>query len=166
MGAHNNVADALSRKNDLQDETLTKFILSTYPSQAPTSFQINPIPQEISSWLTSWLLKCSEIMASHKTQETKSQGRGRDGRSTQKLLNTTMTFGLPTSLCKNEQPSWELSPQRSGDANFPELMKKTWQLQQYWIPWQSWVRSLGQTWGTTPHMAMEQTDSTHPSQDN
>jgi hypothetical protein len=166
MGVHNNVADALSRKNDVQDEILTKFIVSTYPSQVLTSFQIKPIPQEISSWLTSWLLKCNEIMASHKIQETKSQGHGRDGRSTQKLLNTIRTFGLPTSPCKNEQPSWELSPQPSEDDNFPERMRKTWQLQQYRRPWQSWVRSLGQTWGTTPHLAMEQMDSTHPLPDN
>jgi hypothetical protein len=164
-GARNNVADALSRKNDLQDTALTQFILSTYPSQVPISFHIKPLHKEIHSWLTSWLHSCKEITVSRKTQEIKRQGYGKDGKNMPKSSDMTMTFGLPTSPYKNEQPSWEPLPQPSKDVNFLDQVK-TWQLQQCKRPWQSWVRSLGQTWGTTPHMATEKKVSTHPSQDN
>jgi hypothetical protein len=161
-GERNGVADALSRKEELSDIELTHFIRSTYPFQVPASFQILPLQQEILSWLTSWLHSCKEIMVSPRTQEIKKLESGGGGRNIRDSSIMNTISGLHTLHQVNEQPSWELSPQPSDDANFLDLTKRIWQQQQYKRPWANWVRSLGQTWGTTPRMVMDPVDSTQP----
>ena len=59
-GWENNVTDALSRDFDCSDNELTQIIRYTCPSQIPRNFQIVPLPNKISSWLTSLLLKLTE----------------------------------------------------------------------------------------------------------
>ena len=56
-GKENNVADALSRDFDRSACELTNILHKTCPSQLPKHFQIAPLPNEISSWLTALLLK-------------------------------------------------------------------------------------------------------------
>jgi hypothetical protein len=50
-GQKNVVADLLSRHFTSSHDKLSSFIISNYPSQAPQSFQIYPLPPEILSWL-------------------------------------------------------------------------------------------------------------------
>jgi hypothetical protein len=157
-GIQNNVADALSRKFDFTDEDLTKFILSNIPSQVPNSLRIYPILPEISYWVICWLQKYKEIMESQKIQETKKQECGEDGWNTQNLSNSSTISGLKASHLKIEQDLWEHLPQYCKEDSFLAQMKKTWQQEQCKRPWQNWVRSLWQTWGTTPHMVWEPTD--------
>jgi hypothetical protein len=161
-GVRNNVADALSRKNELSDSSLTEFICTTYPSQVSTSFQIKQLPQEISSWLTSWLLKCKETTASQRIQKIKKLEFGSDGKNMPDSLSTNTTSGCATLPFQKEQLSWEPLQLQSDDANFLDQTKRIWQQEQCKRPWQNWVRSLGQTWGTTPHMVMDQMDSIQP----
>ena len=52
-GKANVVTDALSRTFDCSDESLTKKLISLYPSQVPANFNIYPLPTEIKSWLCS-----------------------------------------------------------------------------------------------------------------
>jgi hypothetical protein len=56
-GRKNNLADALSRDFDRSDIALIQIPRDTCPSQLPQHFQIAPLPNEISSWLTSLLQK-------------------------------------------------------------------------------------------------------------
>jgi hypothetical protein len=46
-GIYNNVADALSRRTDLSDNDLTKFICTNFPPQVPRSIKICPLLQVI-----------------------------------------------------------------------------------------------------------------------
>jgi hypothetical protein len=77
-GIYNNVADALSRRFDLTDEDLTKFIHLSFPSQVPRAFKIYPLPQNLSSWAICWLQKYNEITEIRKTQETRKLESGKD----------------------------------------------------------------------------------------
>ena len=159
-GISNNVADALSRKNDMSDGDLTKFICSTYPNQVPASFQIYPVHQEICSWVIYWLQICREMKASRKTQRIRRVEPGNDGLNMQGASDLTMTSGLPTSCLNTESLLWEPSQPHLGEDNFLNQTKNAWLRQQSKRPWQNWVRSLGQTWGTTPHMEQDQLDYT------
>jgi len=51
LGQKNVVADLLSRHFTSSHDKLSSFIISNYPSQAPQTFQIYPLPPEILSWL-------------------------------------------------------------------------------------------------------------------
>jgi hypothetical protein len=141
-----------TRRNDLSDSELTNFIRFTYQHQVPTSFQIYPVHQEISSWVIYWLQTCKEMKASPKTQKTKSAEHGNVGMNTLGASDSMMMSGLPFSCLNNESKSWEPLPPHLEDDNFLSQTKKAWSLQQSKRPWQNWVRSLGHTWGTTPHM--------------
>jgi hypothetical protein len=56
-GRENNVADALLHDFACSDTALTQILRDTCPSQLPQNFHIAPLPNEISSWLTSLLQK-------------------------------------------------------------------------------------------------------------
>jgi hypothetical protein len=62
---------------------------------------------------------------------------------------------LTSSYHPNVYKLLELSPLPLEGDNFLTQTNNAWLLQQSKRPWQNWVRSLGQTWGTTPHMEME-----------
>ncbi len=151
-GISNCVADALSRKHDMTDKDLTDFICSTYHHQVPTSFQIYPVHPEICSWVTYWLQICKETKASHKIQKIRKAELGNDGQNMPDVLDLMMMSGLPTSCLTNESTLWEHLQLPSEEDSFLNQTKRAWSLQQSKRPWQNWVRSLGQTWGTTPHM--------------
>ncbi len=56
-GRESNVAAALLSDFDRSDDNLTQILRNTCPSQLPHHFQIVPLPNEISSWLTLLLQK-------------------------------------------------------------------------------------------------------------
>ncbi len=153
QGIHNNVADALSRLHHLSPSDLYHHILSNYPSQVPSTFQLVQIPQEIFYWTISWLQKINDPKELAQEQKEKNIEFGTDGQSTAKsfAMNTTCSYKtyLPDSELDSLAP---LLPPCEGD-NFPSRMKDHWERAQWKRSWQNWVRSLGQTWGTTPPMA-------------
>jgi hypothetical protein len=154
-GEKNVVADYLSRNFIYTNDQLTSFILSSFPHQVPPSFTISPLPPDILLWLTSWLRKCREREALQKIQEKKSPEFGVDGSITQNALILNQTFGYKNLPQRAEQSSSVLLQRHSGEDSFQDLTKQIWQRQQCKRPLQSWVRFLGQTWGTTPHMAKD-----------
>ncbi len=81
-GEENIIADALSRKNFLTDAQLTEHLRSTVPTQVPSSFKIVPLPNEISSWLTSLLLKLPVNEQYKKAHTQTTPGHGSDGQNT------------------------------------------------------------------------------------
>jgi hypothetical protein len=54
-GASNKSSDALSRRFNLSDKSLSSFISSLCPNQVPVSFRICPVHPMIDCWMTSWL---------------------------------------------------------------------------------------------------------------
>ena len=158
-GAYNNVADALSRHNELTDHVLTSFILQHFPDQVPPTFRIDPLPPSITSW-TTWLLQKNKEHTESKTkQKRKKLESGTDGKPIWHASKTVTTLTFNSSNPSCEQESSAPSPPHSDEETFPEKIKKTWVEAQSKRPWQSWVRCLGQTWGSTPTMA--QMDNQH-----
>ena len=165
-GIHNNVADALSRMHHYSPEDLTHHILSSFPSQVPITFHIVPLLPEISSWMISWLQKIKDPQESVKEQKTRNTESGIDGVNTAVLLKTSTTPSYKTYLQNSELDySAPLQPLYEEDS-FLNRTKDLWLQAQWKRPWQNWVRSLGQTWGTTPPMATRMEGSIPALQDN
>ncbi len=162
-GINNKVADTLSRLHDYSPESLTTFISQHYPSQVPPTFHLAPLPQEISSWVTSWLQSIKEPTESGKEQKEKKTEFGRDGANTVASSAMNKTCSLPIYPQDSEPDSSAPSQPPLEEDYFPDLMKNLWEQAQSKRPWQNWVRSLGQTWGTTPPMATMEEEFIHTS---
>jgi hypothetical protein len=154
-GSSNKIADALSRKFELTDENLVSFIHVLCPNQVPPSFRIYPVHPVIDCWMTSWMQRCYETKALPKIQKKKRVECGDVGQIMQIQSDSHMIYGYQDSYLTNEPNSLALLPQPSDEDNFLAQTNNAWSRQQCKRPWQNWVRSLGQTWGTTPHMEME-----------
>jgi len=162
QGAKNNVADALSRMHNYSPPCLHAYISKNFPSQVPTTFHIVQLPQEISSWLISWLQKVKELKELEKGQQTKKREHGGDGVSTAPSSKTITTSTYKICHQSLEHDSLAPSQRHSEEDNFLDQTKILWEQAQSKRPWQNWVRSLGQTWGTTPPMALRTTECIHP----
>jgi len=154
-GISNKIADALSRRFDLNDDQLTSLINSSIHLQVQSSFKLCPIHPVINSWMTCWLRKCSGTRELHKTQKTKRVECGEDGLNIQIPSDSAMISGWKDYAQNIEFTLLEALQPPSDEENFLVQTRKAWLLQQSKRPWQNWVRSLGQTWGTTPHMEAE-----------
>jgi hypothetical protein len=160
-GVSNKIADALSRHFDLSDAQLTNYILSSYSSQVSSSFRIYQVHQEITCWMTCWLQKCSETRGLQKILKTRNAECIKDGLLTQTPLGLQGMYGYPAYPLNTESTSSEHLQQLYDGENFLNLTQNAWLRQRYKRPWQNWVRSLGQTWGTTSHMELDQTPCTY-----
>jgi hypothetical protein len=158
-GIHNNVADALSRLHHYSPNDLQHHIFLNYPSQVPPTFYIAPLPQEISSWMISWLQKVKQPTESDKEQKIRKTGCGKGGVNTVESSTMSTTHSCKTYPQNSEPDCLEHSPPLYADASFLNWTKDLWLLAQWKRPWQNWVRSLGQTWGSTLHMATRMEDS-------
>lgn len=70
-GSDNGASDALSRRFDLGEQKLTRFIKTNFHSQVPENFKICPIPDELSYWISSTLaLQHLLVTRSHKPTPT------------------------------------------------------------------------------------------------
>jgi hypothetical protein len=95
-GVQNVIADALSRDDDRDDETLTNLLISHFPEQVSSHFKIVQLPKEISAWLTSVLQKLP-VREQLQEQHTRTKiGLGPDSPSTSKQLEYTMTLTSTT----------------------------------------------------------------------
>jgi hypothetical protein len=75
-GRESNVADALSRDFDCSDVALTQILCDTCPLQLPQCFQIAPLTNEISLWLTSLLQNLSVKEQLREAHTRTTLGRG------------------------------------------------------------------------------------------
>jgi hypothetical protein len=151
----NKITDALSRRFDLDDATLTSLINSFCVCQEQIFLRIYPVHPEINSWMTYWLQRCNEMRELPKIQETKSVECGKDGVNKLNQLGLPMAFGYHTNSQTNEFTSLEHLLPPSKEENFLSQTRHAWLCQQSKRPWRNWVRYLGQMWGTTPHMDTE-----------
>ena len=69
-GGHNTIADSLSRDWHVTDHHLTSSLLSSFPSQVPRSFKIQPLPTEIASFICSTLQKLPVRQGRYKPPKT------------------------------------------------------------------------------------------------
>ena len=161
QGEKNKVADALSRLHHLSPLCMHTYIISNSPSQVPPTFRLVPLPPEMSSWVTSWLLKIRDLKESEKVQKVKKREFGNDGVNIAPSPRMTTTYTYRVVPPSSEQDCLELLPQPNADDNFLLQTRYFWEQPLLKRPWRNGVRSLGRTWGTTPPMAAPMEDGTH-----
>ena len=139
-GADNQVADALSRDDDRSDEELTKILRSHCTSQVPSHFEIVPLPNVITSWLTSlllWLPQKQELAEVH-TRTT--LGRGRATPHTATASASTGTISSTGLTDSKKSQSWELSPWLYVKGDFRDRVMVPWLKAQSKIPLTQWLQ--------------------------
>jgi hypothetical protein len=90
-GSDNGVADALSRQHEKTDAELTDFIVSTYPTQTPSGFQIGALRPEITSWVLYWLRHARGTKEWPPAPFPRATRGGNVGSSSCTTANSTMT---------------------------------------------------------------------------
>ena len=110
LGWENSVADALSRDFDCSDNEPTQIIRYTCPSQIPRNFQIVPLPNKISSWLTLLLLKLPMREQLRETHTRTKLGCGTGSPSISNPSEMATGSSLIPSQDLNETRSLELLP--------------------------------------------------------
>jgi hypothetical protein len=81
-GIRNEVSDTLSHDNDRSDNKLTHTIKTFCPSQVPSHFKIQQLPNKITSWLTALLLKLPVKEQLFKEHTRSKPGHGIAGKNT------------------------------------------------------------------------------------
>ena len=142
-GKENQVTDALSQDDDRSDEELTKILYSTVPSQIPSHFEIVPLPNRISSWLTSLLLRLPEKEQLQERHTRIKLGRGKGGTNGQNMSELLPTSTSSTSQNTKESSSLELSPWLCVKDVFQDKLMINWLQAQSKVPSRMWLRPSG-----------------------
>jgi hypothetical protein len=152
-GELNNVSDSLSRDFHLSDSYLVTHLPSVFPHQVPLGLQINPLPIEISSWVTSVLLCCPQVTQWSKEPLRSKFARGIDLPNISHPSESGMTHTWnPLTMGSDTKSSvHSLSQYAKVDLvlNLPSFSKLT-QSAPPWIAWHrptSWLTE--QTQGST-----------------
>jgi hypothetical protein len=139
------VTDSLSRDHHLTDQELTYLLRLKYPQQVPKHFEIVPLPTEITSWLTSLLLK---LPVKQQLQEKHTPTRielSDDGTNILHQLELrTMSSSTP-SQDTSETSSLELSPWLCVRGDSRDQVMLPWLREQSQIPSHIWHRPSGRT---------------------
>jgi len=104
-GASNDIADILSRDFDIPDDVLTHLLPLLFPGQLPRSFTIAPLPNEISSWLTSLLQSLPEPTQSLKEHARSKVLLGLIGQFSVDKLDWDLIYFLIQSTSHTTAPS-------------------------------------------------------------
>ena len=144
-GIENEVSDALSRDDDRTDEELTHVIKSFCPSQVPSHFEIRPLPNEITSWLTALLLKLPVNERYNEVHTRSKIGRGGDGKSTWNPSESRATNSSKTSPENSDTRSSERLPWLSEKPDFRDQLMTPWLQAQSAVPSSVYVRPSEKT---------------------
>jgi hypothetical protein len=149
-GADNQVADALSRDDDRSDEELTKILRSHCTSQVPSHFEIVPLPNVITSWLTSLLLRLPQKQELAEVHTRTTLGRGRATPHTATASASTGTISSTGLTDSKKSQSWELSPWLYVKGDFRDRVMVPWLKAQSKIPLTQWLRPSEKMDARTP----------------
>ena len=133
-GWENNVADALSRDFDRSDDNLTQILHNTCPSQLPQHFQIVPLPNKISSWLTLLLQKLPMKEQLREAHTRTKLGGGNNSPSISTPLDSATTLTSNPSHGPNGTGSSEPLPWLSDRDDIWERFMTPWLQEQSEIP--------------------------------
>jgi len=148
-GAHNQVADSLSRDNFyLSNNTHQSFLFATVPQQLPPNFKIKPLPSVITSWLYSTLQKLPESKLWLKQPKPSELATSRIGTLTYIVSELKASTSMNT-LEKIKISSSQASPKQLDKApSIKELIASWWKGQSE-PPSHMWHRPFGQSTGAT-----------------
>jgi hypothetical protein len=153
-GWENNVVNALSQDFDCSDDELTHILRETSPLQLPQHFQIVPLPNKISLWLTSLLQKLPMKEQLREAHTRTTLGRGTVSQGISKPLASATTSSLTPSQDLNETRSSELFPWLSGRDNFWDQLMTPWLWEQSEIPSWIYLQPSGETANQTQPRTM------------
>ena len=109
----------------------------------PNNFKISPLPQEIVSWICSWLQKMPKNQQSQEIQTRSKIGHGIDGEnSSTQSKSTKMIFSKNFPNTSKLDYSVHLHSQ-SETENIQKHLEIPWLLQQSAIPWTMWLCPSG-----------------------
>ena len=167
-GWENNVADALLRDFDCSDNELTQILRNTCPSQLPQHFQIVPLPNEISSWLTLLLQKLPVREQLWEAHTRTKLGRGDASPNNSSPSESATTSSSTPSQDPNETRSSVPLPWLSVKGDFWDHLITPWLWAQSEIPSRMYARPSGRTADPTQprtmtsNLASFYTDSSEP----
>ena len=164
QGKQNSVADALSRRFDLSNLQLQSHILSSFPEQVPKNLLIVPLPNEISSWISSTTtLKTESSIQKPKGHTRNTTALGTAGPSSSKKSVSFMT-PLSTSLPRPSGPKFvplsssvaneDTSPTPNADNNWTENLRLRYSAGLSKKPLGTWLRNSGVLGGLAPFTTM------------
>ena len=133
-GVMNEVGHALSRDDDRSDDELTNTIKSICPSQVPSHFKIQQLPNKIPSWLTALLLKLPVSEQLCKAHTRSKLGCGIAGMSTCSQSESETTSSLRTSHKNSNTQSLEPLPWLSEKDVFLKELTNDWLRAQLEVP--------------------------------
>jgi hypothetical protein len=117
-GKKNKVSDALSCDNDRSDDELTLIIKPSCPTQVPSHFKIQQLPNKVISWLTALLLKLPVKEQLREAHMRSKLGRDAAGRNISNSLYSRTTSTSNNSHKSNVTHSSEHFPWLSGKRGF------------------------------------------------
>jgi hypothetical protein len=133
----------LSCIHNISPSCLHAYIVKNFYSQVPATFHIMQLPQEISSWLISWLQKNKELKEWGKEQQTKKREHGKDGVSTAPSSKMTTTYTYRICPRNSEQDFSAPSPHHSEGDSFLDQTKTLWEQAQSKRSWQIFKANVG-----------------------
>ena len=139
-GEQNILADSLSRDFNLNDTTLTKLFRKLFSTQLPPQFEIVSLPQEINSWLYSWLLAMPDSLQQPKEHHTSKIELGFDGQNSFTQLIFPAIFSSTQSNPNTESPLFLHSPIQSGEQITLDPRFQNWLATRSEIPSTMWLR--------------------------
>jgi hypothetical protein len=150
-GANNNVADALSRDDDRSDDELTNILRTHCYSQLPQHFKIVPLPNKITSWLTSLLLWLPVKQQLEEDHSRTKLGCGNGSQSTATALDFNATPSLTGCQDSTRLKLWVHLPWLFAKDDYQEQLMLPWLTAQSEIPSTLLLQPSGTTEGTTPN---------------
>ena len=111
-----------------------------YENIVPPHFKIVPLPNEITSWLTSLLLRLPPKQELVETSMRTTLGRGHDKTHTATASDSSQIISSTGSPVKTKSQSWELSPWLYVKEDFRDRVMAPWLKSQSKIPLMQWLR--------------------------
>lgn len=141
-GEDNGVADTLSREFGMSTPDLTARITSLFPSQVPSTFHINPLPNEITSLISYWVRLEHLSTPSPPTPINATNVRGNVGYSSWKTRASTTTHTCSPTPPANSNSFSPPSPRPTAQNVFPPQQKELadWLAQHAKPPSITWQR--------------------------
>ena len=151
-GVMNKAADALSCNDNRSDNELTNTIKSFCPSQVLSHFEIQQLPQKITSWLTELLLKSPVSKQLCETHTRSKLGHGVAGMITRSQSESETTPSSRTSHENNDTQSLEPLPWLSEKDVFQKEIMNNWLQAQLKVPCSMYLRPSENTSTQTQHL--------------
>ncbi len=149
-GIRNEVLGTHSCDKDRSNNKLTHIIKTVCPSQVPSYFKIQQLPNKITLWLTALLLKLLIKVQLFKVHTRSKLRHGVTGKNTWTPLGSKMMTTSKTYLGNSNIPSSEHLHWLSWKQGFQNHLMNNWLQEQSAVPFSMFVQP-SETWIPKPN---------------